>query len=155
MKFSFQIFMDFPFADTTYFCIVVPHGYVVQIVQVAEYADFSEFGHSGQQGELDVAIHRFQCSVEWLQGVPELFLKFFVSDGLQHGLVVFVYQDDHALSGLFAGTFDDAGKAQGGGTFGRIGTIELFQAANDFSSMLSKLSAVSYFSILRSMWSMG
>ena len=57
-------------------------------------------------------IHGLEHSVERLENASELFLQLFVAYGLEQRLVVFIYEDGNAVSGLLVRPSDDAGKAQ-------------------------------------------
>ena len=102
--------MKFLIADTTDFNIISPHRYIIQIVQVTKNTDFPKLRYSGQKCKLDIAILRFQSSIKRFQSITELFLQFLITDSLQHGLVIFIYQNDHALSCFLTGALDDTGK---------------------------------------------
>lgn len=50
-------------------------------------------------------------------------LLFFIADGLQHGLVIFVYQNHYTLACLFISALNGAFKTHGQGIFGRLASI--------------------------------
>ena len=112
MDVFFKPGMDFLLTDTANLCILVNHGNIPQVVQVTEHTDFAELGHTCQQSEADASVHGFQSPVKSLQGTAVFILQSFVADSLQHGLVVFVNEDHHPASGLFAGTADNALKTE-------------------------------------------
>ena len=118
--------MDFLLTDTANLCILVNHGNIPQVVQVTEHTDFAELGHTCQQGKADASVHGFQSPVKSLQGTAVFILQSFVADSLQHGLVVFINEDHHPASGLFAGTADNALETPGYTDFSGRGAIKSF-----------------------------
>ena len=53
-------------------------------------------------------------------------MQLFVTDSLQHRLIIFIYKNDYTLSGLLTSTLNDTGKAQGKGCFRRTGAVLAF-----------------------------
>ena len=99
--------MYFLFCYSTYLDVSVIHRNIVQIIQITEYAHFTKFGYSCQQGETDILIHTFHNPVECFQRLPIFFLQVFVAYGLQHGFIVFIYQDHYTLPCLFVCQTDE------------------------------------------------
>ena len=79
---------------------IIVKGYISQVVQVAEHADLAKLRNSGEHGELYAAVHGLQCSVEAFQRAAVLLLQFFIAYGLQQWFIVFIHEDDHALTCL-------------------------------------------------------
>ena len=99
------------------------HREVYQVVQVVEHADFSEFCHSRQKSEADISVLRLHYGVEGFERVAVFVLQFFVTMVLDHGIVVFFYEDGHALDGLLVVAADDSLEAQFGVDFGGDGSV--------------------------------
>ncbi len=99
----------------------IPHRNIIQVIQITEYTYFSKLSYSCQHGEFDAAILAFQCSVECFKCFAKTILQFFIADGLQHGLVIFVYQNHYTLACLFIsalnGAFKNADKESSAGSF--------------------------------------
>ena len=91
-----------------------------QVVQIAEHTDLAKLGNPRQQSELvcnrplSSTLHRrvSVCSDIRL-------CKLFIADGLQHGLVIFVYQNGNPLPRLLVSTFYHAFETEGEGCLGR------------------------------------
>ena len=107
-----HIMLNLTFRQAAQTGVLREHGDVFQVVEVAEDADFAEFCNSGQHRKPDVPVHGFEHSVEWLENASELFLQLFVAYGLEQRLVVLIYEDGYAVSGLLVRPSDDACKAQ-------------------------------------------
>ena len=118
--------MDFLFADAADFHVAVVHGDVHQVVQIAEHADLAELGHSREQGKADAPVHGFQSSIESFQGAAVFVLQGFISDGLQHGLVVLIDENHHPTACLLACTADDTLKTKGQTCFTFPCTVSAF-----------------------------
>ncbi len=105
--------------------VVLPvHRDVVQTVQAAEHAQLAELRHTREHGETYVPVTGLQGAVKGLQCAAVLVLQSLVADGLQHGFVVFVHEDDHTMSRLLACTTDDASKTQRERYFRRLRTVK-------------------------------
>lgn len=122
----FEIAVQLLIRDAADVYVAVVHRDVVQVVKVAEHADFAELGDTRQQGEADVLVHALHHAVKGFQRFAVLFLKGIVADGLKHGFVVFVYEDHHALSGLFGGKADEGEEAVFGGEVGAGRAVSCF-----------------------------
>jgi len=126
MKFRFQPGLNFLVTDPTDINKLIPHGDIVQVVQIAEHTDLAKLGNPRQQSELDATVHCLQHSIEGFQYAPIYFLKLLIADGLQHGLVIFVYQNGNPLPRLLVSTFYHAFETEGEGCLGRSGTVDSF-----------------------------
>ena len=114
------------------------HREVYQVVQVVEHADFSEFCHSRQKSEADISVLRLHYGVEGFERVAVFVLQFFVTNGLEHGFVVFFYEDDHALAGLLVGAADDSLEAQFGVDFAGDSSVDAFPLAEGIVQYVDK-----------------
>lgn len=150
MKFRLQPGLNFLVTDPTDINKLIPHGDIVQVVQIAEHTDLAKLGNPRQQSELDATVHCLQHSIEGFQYAPIYSLKLLIADGLQHGLVIFVYQNGNPLPRLLVSTFYHAFETEGEGCLGRSGTVDSFPVGQKSFSISLKSSAVSYFEIFRS-----
>lgn len=114
------------------------HGEVYQVVQVAEHTDFSEFRYPRQEAETDIPVLRFHYGVEGFECVAIFILQFFVTNGLEHGFVVFVHEDDHALAGLLVGAADDSLETQFGVDFAGDSSVDVFPLAEGIVQYVDK-----------------
>ena len=114
------------------------HGEVYQVVQVAEHTDLSEFRHPRQESETDIPVLRLHYGVEGFERVAIFILQFFVTNGLEHGFVVFVHEDDHALAGLLVGAADDSLETQFGVDFAGDGSVDVFPLAESIVQYVDK-----------------
>lgn len=65
-------------------------------------------------------------------------LQFFVTNGLEHGFVVFVHEDDHALAGLLVGAADDSLETQFGVDFAGDSSVDVFPLAEGIVQYVDK-----------------
>ena len=54
-------------------------------------------------------------------------MQLFVTDSLQHRLIIFIYKNDYTLSGLLTSTLNDTGKTQGERSLGRTSSVQALQ----------------------------
>ena len=99
---------------------------VHQVVQVAEHAHLAELGYSGQQGKLDVAVATLHHAVEGFQRVAVVGQQRFVADGLKHGFIVLVDEDDYVSAPFLCRTAYHSFKTGGKRIFVFIGSILIF-----------------------------
>ena len=114
------------------------HGEVYQVVQVAEHTDLSEFRPPRQESEADIPVLRFHYGVEGFECVAIFILQLFVTNGLEHGFVVFVHENDHALAGLLVGAADDSLETQFGVDFAGDSSVDAFPLAEGIVQYIDK-----------------
>ena len=119
-----QIGPYFLLGDAAQCHVTFVHRQIDQIVQSTEHTHFTKLGDTGQKSEPDVSIHCFDSSIKGLQGLAKLFLQFFIPNGLQHGLIIFIHQNDYTMPRQFTGTLYDTGKAQRQRALRRFSSIE-------------------------------
>ncbi len=105
-----EVVAKFLFRDAADGMEILAHGDVLQTVQAAEHAQLAELRHTREHGETYVPVTGLQGAVKGLQCAAVLVLQSLVADGLQHGFVVFVHEDDHTMSRLGIRLLDDISK---------------------------------------------
>ena len=100
------------------------------MIQIAEHAHFAELGHTSEEGKTYLGVLRLQDRVKGFQLATVDILQGMVANGLQHGLVVLIDQDDHLLPRLFEGFVNDMQETFLGGAIFELVAVEflpLFQ----------------------------
>ena len=138
VQFLLQISPYFLFSDAAQCHVTFVHRQINQIVQSTEHTHFTKLSDTGQKSKPDVSIHCFDGSIKGLQRLAKLLLQFFIPDGLQHRLIIFVDQNDYTMPRLLASTLYDTGKAQRQRALRRFSSIEFLPCHNCFLQYILK-----------------
>ena len=77
---------------------------ICQVVQITKHTYFAELCHAREECKTDVTVTRLQSTIKSFQLIAILRLQNFITDCLQHRLVVLIHQNDRAFARLLKGT---------------------------------------------------
>ena len=102
-----HLLTHFLLRDATERGVLREHADILDIVQLAEDAQLRELRDTCQEYETQIRIAGFQRTIEVTHHVAKLRQLFLLMHHVQQGSVVLIDQDNHLLTGLGVGTFNE------------------------------------------------
>ena len=87
---------------------------VAQVVEAGEQADLGELADAGDEDEAEMLIEVFENAVDVAQAVAHLRRARRFREVIEDGLIIFVDEDHHALTGAVMEGLDQIGESVGG-----------------------------------------